>query len=96
MALNYIDQWLISDSATTGCVPISAFDLLFDISIGTASSAVGLKNCAITAEITEPLPQSNFSKIALAPHDFARTFYLIWYVNCQTIEIDLCNAVRSL
>ena len=41
-----------------------------------------------------PRPQSNFIKIALEPHDFARNVYLIWFVNCKTVEINLCNAVN--
>ena len=31
---------------------------------------------------------------ALAPHDYAGNFYLIWFVNCKTIKINLCNAVN--
>ena len=41
----------------------------------------------------QPHPQSNFQNIDLAPHDFAGNFYLIWFVNCQTIEINLYNAM---
>ena len=39
-------------------------------------------------------PLSNFKKIALAPHDYAGNIYLIWFVNCKTIEINLCDAVN--
>ena len=39
-------------------------------------------------------PQSNLKKIALAPHNFAGNFYLIWFVNCKIIEINLYNAVN--
>ena len=49
MALNCIKKSLILVSAIIGCVPISSFPLLVGISIGTASSAVGLKICGITA-----------------------------------------------
>ena len=35
----------------TGCVSISAFALLVAIPVGIASSAVGIKICAITAAI---------------------------------------------
>ena len=35
----------------TGCNWISVFDFLVGVSIGIASSAVGLKICAITAAI---------------------------------------------
>ena len=33
-------------------------------------------------------------KIVLASHDFAENFYLIWFVNCETIEINLRNAIK--
>ena len=36
--------------------------------------------------------QRKFLKIALAPHDFAGIIFLIWFVNCKTIEINWCNA----
>ena len=42
----------------------------------------------------QPRSQSNFKKIALALHDFAGNFYLIGFANCETIEINLCNAVN--
>ena len=51
LALNYIDQWLILVSAITGCVSVSAFGSLVGTLVGAASSAVGLKISAITAEI---------------------------------------------
>ena len=49
--LNYIEQFLILAYTITGCVSISAFTLLIDISIGISSSAIGLKICVITAGI---------------------------------------------
>ena len=49
--LNYIDHLLIVISATTGCISISAFASLVVYSIGTSSSATGLKICGITAQI---------------------------------------------
>ena len=36
----------------------------------------------------------HFLKIALAQHCFAGNFYLIWFVNCKTIDINWCNAVN--
>ena len=42
----------------------------------------------------QPRPQSSFKKIALAPHDYAVNFYLIWFINCKTIKINLCNALN--
>ena len=47
--LNYINYSLTVISTTTGCVFISAFTSLVGIPIGTASSAIGLKICVITA-----------------------------------------------
>ena len=46
-----MEQLLLLLSAITSCVSISAFASLVRISIGNASSAVGLKSCAITAVI---------------------------------------------
>ena len=47
----YVEHFLILASAVTGCVSISAFTSLLGISIAITSSAIGLKTCAITAEI---------------------------------------------
>ena len=49
--LNCIEQFLILAYTITGCVSISAFTFLIDISIGISSSAIGLKICVITAGI---------------------------------------------
>ena len=49
--LNYIEHLLISVSAVTGYVSISAFASLVDIPIGITSSTVRLKVFAITARI---------------------------------------------
>ena len=45
--------WTLSflDSAITGCVSISAFSSLISIPIGITGSGIGLKICAIAAEI---------------------------------------------
>ena len=45
------EHLLILTSTVTGCVSISAFSSLVGLPIGTASSAVALKICAITAGI---------------------------------------------
>ena len=45
------EHLLILTSAVTGCVSISAFSSLVGLPIGTASSAVALKICTITAGI---------------------------------------------
>ena len=47
--LNYTEHLLILVSTVTGCVSISDFDSLVGTSVGITSSAVGLKNCGITA-----------------------------------------------
>ena len=49
--LNYIEHFLILVSTITGCISISAFASLLGIPTGSTSSAIGLKLCAITAEI---------------------------------------------
>ena len=49
--LNLIEHFLISASAVTGCILVSAFASLLGIPIGITSSAIGLKICAMTPEI---------------------------------------------
>ena len=49
--LRYIEHLFILASAVTGCVSISAFLSLVSFSAVVASSAVGIKICAITAVI---------------------------------------------
>ena len=49
--LNYIEPLLILVSTLTGCVFISAFASLSDISVGIASFAAEIKFCAITAVV---------------------------------------------
>ena len=49
--LKYINTLLIVTSTITGCVSISAFASLVGTSIGIASSTIGLKIYAITADI---------------------------------------------
>ena len=49
--LIYIDHLLIIISTITGWVSISAFSSLVGVSIEITSSALGLKTCAITADI---------------------------------------------
>ena len=47
--LNYTEQLLFLASTVPGCVSISAFVSLVDISLGIASSAVGTQTCAVSA-----------------------------------------------
>ena len=49
--LNYSEHLLILIFTVSGCVSISAFASLADISIGITSSAIGLKISVITAGI---------------------------------------------
>ena len=48
--LSYIKCFLILASVVVGCISISAFASLLGIPIGTTSSDIDLKLCAITAE----------------------------------------------
>ena len=50
-AFNYIENFLILASTVTGCVYMSAFASLVGIPAGIASSASGIKICAITSVI---------------------------------------------
>ena len=47
--LNYTEQLLILASTVPGCVSISAFVSLVDISLDIAISAVGTQTCAVSA-----------------------------------------------
>ena len=49
--LKYIEHFLVLAFAVTGCISNSAFASLLGISIRIESSAIGLKNHAITARI---------------------------------------------
>ena len=51
MTLDSTRHFLISLSTISGCVSVSAFDLLVGIPIVIVISAVGLKICAISAGI---------------------------------------------
>ena len=50
-SLNYFENFLVSVSAVSGCVSISAFTSLVGVFVGIANFAVGLKICVITAGI---------------------------------------------
>ena len=45
--LNYVEHFLTLPSIMTGCISISAFASLICVPVGIASSAVGIKICAI-------------------------------------------------
>ena len=48
--INYIEHFILV-SVVTGCISISAFASLFCIPIGIKIYVIGLKICAITAEM---------------------------------------------
>ena len=48
---SYVEQLLILVSTVSGCVSVSAFASLVCVPVGITSFAVGIKICAITAEI---------------------------------------------
>ena len=49
--LNYMKHFFVLASTVTGCVSIFAFASLFGVSVGTTSSAIGWKTCAIAARM---------------------------------------------
>ena len=49
--LNYMKHFFVLASTVTGCVSIFAFASSFGVSVGTTSSAIGLKICAIASGI---------------------------------------------
>ena len=49
--LNYIEHFLILGYTISRCISISAFASLIGIPIGMTISAIGLKICAISANI---------------------------------------------
>ena len=49
--LNYFEHFLAFVSAVSGYISISTFASLVCVPVGIASSAVGIKLCAIIAEI---------------------------------------------
>ena len=49
--LIYVEHLLILVSTVTGCASISAFASLIAIPVGITTSSVGIKICAITAEV---------------------------------------------
>ena len=56
-ALNYFEHFLVSIYAVSGCASIFSFASLLRVPVGIASSAVGLRICAITAEAKKYISQ---------------------------------------
>ena len=82
--LNYIEHFLILVSTITGCISMSAFSSLLGIPIGSTSSAIGLKFCAITAEI-----KKYKSIIKKQKHD---KIVLLAKSNLNSTELVVCKA----
>ena len=85
--LNYFQHSLLFISAVTGCLSVSVFATLVDISVGNTSSAVGLKICAITDGIKK---YKSIIKKKRKMHD--RTV-LLGKANLDTIEVLISNAL---
>ena len=49
--LNYVEQLLILASTVTGCLSLSTFPSLVVVYVGITSSVIGIKICAVNAEI---------------------------------------------
>ena len=47
--LNYFEHFVVFVSSVSDCISISVFASLAGVSVGIASSVVGLEICAITA-----------------------------------------------
>ena len=62
--LDYMEYFLFLAS-TIGCISISAFASLLGIPIEITSSAIGLKTCAIAAEIKSIIKKKKHDKIVL-------------------------------
>ena len=80
--LIYVENLLILASIVSGCVSISAFDPLVDISVGISSSAVGINIRAIIAGIkTYKLiikkKKKNHDKIVLLEKDKLNTIKVL-------------------
>ena len=82
--LNYVEQLLSLVSAITGCVSISAFASLVCVTVGITSSALGIKNCAVTVGIKKyksviKKKKKNHGKIALLGKDKLNTIEILIY-----------------
>ena len=88
MCLNYVEHLLFLASTITGCNSISAFTSLVCVSVGIASSAVGLKICAMTAGIKKhksiTQKKEKYDKIVL-----------LGKTKLDTIEMLISNALSD-
>ena len=88
--LNYIENLLILDSAITECIFISAFASFVGIPIGTTSSPIGLKICAIAAGIKKC---NSIIKERKKKHD---KIALLSKYNLNSIEVLISKALIDL
>ena len=88
--LNYIENLLILDSAITECIFISAFASFVGIPIGTTSSPIGLKICAIAAGIKK---RNSIIKKRKKKHD---KIALLSKYNLNSIEVLISKALIDL
>ena len=87
ITLNYIKHFLILASTVTRCISISPFASLVGISIGITSYAIGLKMCAITAEIKK---YKAITKKIKKKHD---NIVLFTKSKLDTIGVLICKAL---
>ena len=86
LILNYVEHLLILVSKVTGCVSISAFASLVGVPVGIKSSAVGIRNCAITAGIKK---YKSIIKKKKRKHD---KIVLLGKDKLNTIEVLICKS----
>ena len=84
--LNYINHSLVSNSTITGCVSIT----LVGISIGIASSTIGLKICVITAGIKK------YKSIIKKKRRKNNTIVLLAKSKLNSIEVLIFEALTDL
>ena len=85
--LNHTEQFLILAFAITGCILISPFASLLGIPIGITSSVIGLKICAIAAEVKKYKFIINKNK---NKHDHIK---LLAKSNLNSIEVWISKAL---
>ena len=85
--LNYVEHLLILVSTVTGCVSVSAFASLICVSVCITCSTVGMKICAITAEI---IKHKSIIKKKKKKHD---EIVLLRKSKLNTIEILIYKAL---
>ena len=83
-ALNYFERFLVSISAGSGFVSVSAFASLIGVPVGIESLAVGIKLLEITAKNKKTIPQLSRKKTNKSD--------LIFKANRSFISKDLCDS----